>query len=316
VKILSSEQLESKWVEHWRTRPKAKDIEAHYIQFWDSVGGRDLYFDQASSKFFIPTPPEANEVKDVKMLSKGDRIDWDEFDSRLAAHLLNRPETQSDFATMQMFWESNGGFSSFFTLIDKTMYRNDQFDIPVLREDVLARDTPIKAGEIDWHQITEDWEHWWETTTIVNYHEAFAAFLDARGGEDLYFTRSRMGFPIMREYFKGKEPVGIGVSKPTHKGKKKVVQFTLNVSEFSQRLYLGENYRILTIREWFEPDGSSMELWVEIDDGLTDRDRSKMPATYFYTFLNNQPVRGDLEYVDTIMMSTNGNVWHIYKQPF
>lgn len=168
--------------------------------------------------------------------------------------------------------------------------------------------------KIDWHQLTEDWEYWWGSTTIVNYYEAFAAFWASRGGEDLYFTRSPMGFPIMREYFKGQEPAA-EKHIPPHKTKKKVVQFTLHVSEFSQKFYLGENYRILTIREWFEPDGSSMELWAEIDDSLTDRDRSKMPATYFYTFLNNQPIRGDLEYVDTVMMSLNGNVWHIYKQP-
>ena len=92
---------------------------------------------------------------------------------------------------------------------------------------------------------------------------------------------------------------------------KTIQECYLEVTPYSQRFFLGKDYRIVHIAE--SGEGETMDMYVELDHG-SRKARELLPATYFYVFKSSEKIRAGLEYVGTVPMRA-GQVWHIYKQP-
>lgn len=92
---------------------------------------------------------------------------------------------------------------------------------------------------------------------------------------------------------------------------KMIQEYYLQCSDYSQRCFLGKDYKIRGIVEANE--GGSMEMYVEVAYGGR-KDRESQPPTYFYVFQTNQPIRAGLEFVGSVPMKS-GAVFHVYLQP-
>lgn len=118
------------------------------------------------------------------MLSKGDRIDWDEVEKELSAYMRR---TRGTFSHEQTFWHTKGGFECFFTMNTKTskMVKNTFFDVPV------EFDTVGVLERIDWKYLGLKFEKEIMMLAVTDdHHRWIDSFWEQYGGRDLYFDQS------------------------------------------------------------------------------------------------------------------------------